>query len=127
MYLLNPATEWPERWFESRLAPHPNETNLCVTGALPHHSAWRVLMIADNPGRFIESTVVKNLSPESEIKDTAWIRPGKCAWDWWGGSIGPDGQSAFTNATPGGTPIAIQYTVSQTSSFMRGAAVSYKP
>ena len=99
MYLLNPATEWPERWFESRLAPHTNNPNLCVTGTLPHHSAWRVLMVGSEPGRLIESTVLTSLNPPSAIADTSWIQPGKCAWDWWGGSVGPDGVTAFTNAT----------------------------
>jgi len=53
-------------------------------------------MIGDHPGRLIESNVVLNLNPPSVVKDTAWIRAGRSSWDWWGGSLGPDGQRAFT-------------------------------
>jgi alpha-glucosidase len=56
-------------------------------------------MAADDPGRFIESTVIASLNPPSAIADTSWIRAGRCAWDWWGGSIGPDGKSAFNDVT----------------------------
>jgi alpha-glucosidase len=99
MYLVNPSGSWTGHWFESRLAPRRGETNLCVTGSLPHHSAWRVLLISDEPGRLIESTVITSLNPAPALADTSWIRPGKAAWDWWSGSIGPDGHSAFTTAT----------------------------
>lgn len=54
----------------------------------PMQSPWRVIMIGDHPGRLIESTLVTTLSQPSEIADTAWIRPGKAAWDWW--SAAPD-------------------------------------
>ena len=99
MYLVNPSGNWGGHWFESRLAPQIGSTNLCVTGGLPHHSAWRVLLIASEPGRLIESTVVTSLNPPSAIADTSWIHAGKAAWDWWSGSIGADGQSAYTTAT----------------------------
>ena len=53
----------------------------------PVRSAWRVLMIADQPGRLVESNIVVNLNPPSAIGDTSWIKPGKTAWDWWSGSL----------------------------------------
>ncbi|HEY7304077.1 MAG TPA: glycoside hydrolase family 97 protein [Bryobacteraceae bacterium] len=98
MYLVNPSSEWGGHWFESRLAPG-DDPEVVVTGALPHHSAWRVLLIGDEPGTLIESNIITSLNPESEIKDTSWIHPGLTAWDWWSGSIGPDGKPAFTTAT----------------------------
>jgi alpha-glucosidase len=44
----------------------------------------------------VESNAVTSLNPESAIADTAWIRPGKASWDWWSGSLGPDGKGAYT-------------------------------
>jgi alpha-glucosidase len=96
MYLMNPCGEWEKNCLQSKLAPLIDEPNLSATTNLPHHSAWRVLMIADDPGRLIESNLITDLNPPSEIKDTSWIRPGKVSWDWWGGDIGPDGKPAFT-------------------------------
>ncbi len=51
----------------------------------PANSPWRVLMIADDPGRLVESNMVVNLNSPSAIADTSWIKPGKTAWDWWSG------------------------------------------
>jgi alpha-glucosidase len=99
MYLQNPVVAWSPPYFESHLAPHTNDESLCVTGTLPHHSAWRVLLIASEPVKLIESSVVASLNPPPAMADTSWIHAGKCAWDWWGGSIGPDGTSTFNNAT----------------------------
>lgn len=98
MYLVNPSPAWGGHYFESKLAPG-DDPNVVVTGTLPHHSAWRVLLVADQPGQLIESNVIKSLNPESVIQDTSWIHAGLTAWDWWSGSIGPDGQPAFTTAT----------------------------
>jgi alpha-glucosidase len=99
MYLVNPSGSWTGHWFESQLAPRLDETNLCVTGSLPHHSAWRVLLVGDTPGRLAESTVITSLNPPPAIADTSWIHAGKAAWDWWSGSIGPKGQPAFDTET----------------------------
>ena len=98
MYLVNPSAAWGGHLFESKLAPG-DDPAVVVSGSLPHHSAWRVLFVADEPGKLIESNVIKSLNPESAIKDTSWIHAGLTAWDWWSGSIGPDGKPAFTTAT----------------------------
>lgn len=101
MYLVNPSSGWgPDAHrLESRLAPRFDNESLAVIGALPHRSAWRLLLIADAPGRLIESNAVLNLSPPSAIADTSWIHAGRAAWDWWSGSIGPDGTPSFSTAT----------------------------
>jgi alpha-glucosidase len=46
-------------------------------------SPWRVVMIGDDAGRLIESTLITSLNPPCAIADTSWIKPGKYAWDWW--------------------------------------------
>ncbi len=58
-----------------------------VEHGLPHHSPWRVVMVGAKPGDLIESNIVINLNPPSQIADTSWIKPGKSAWDWWFGQV----------------------------------------
>lgn len=99
MYLTNPSGSWTGHWLESRLSPDPDDPDTAVTGSLPYRSAWRVLMIADRPGRLVESTVLTSLNPPSAVSDTSWIKPGRAAWNWWSGSIGPDDKPAFDTAT----------------------------
>ncbi len=68
-----------------KLAPRPDGEGV-VKAATPHHSPWRVLMIAREPGELIESELVHNLSTPCQLDDTSWIRPGMMAWDhWWSG------------------------------------------
>jgi alpha-glucosidase len=70
---------------ESRLSPRLDDPDIAVRGrpGAGLLSPWRVVMVADRPGRLIESTLITNLSPPSAIADTSWIKPGKYAWDWW--------------------------------------------
>ena len=96
MYVTNPSGSWAGHWFVSKLAPHIDNADIAVEGALPYHSAWRVLMVADDPGRLIESNLIYDLNPANRLHDTSWIHPGKASWNWWSGDIGPDGKPAFT-------------------------------
>jgi len=99
MYLTNPSGSWTGHWLESVISPQVENPDIIIKGSYPHKSAWRVLMIASEPGRLIESTVITSLNPESVIKDVSWIKPGKAAWDWWSGSIGRDGKRSFSTET----------------------------
>ena len=92
MYLVSPA----QQVLESKLAPSVREPDIAVEGTLPHHSAWRVIMMASDPGRLIESNVVTSLSPPSAIQDTSWIHAGRSAWDWWSGRVDKEGRPAYT-------------------------------
>jgi alpha-glucosidase len=51
----------------------------------PLETAWRVVMLADQPGDLISSSLIDLLAQPSQIEDTRWIKPGKSAWDWWNG------------------------------------------
>lgn len=75
------------RTLEARLAPRVDEPGLAVSAQTPARTPWRVLMMATEPGRLVESNIVLNLNPPSEIADTSWIKPGKTSWDWWSGSM----------------------------------------
>lgn len=96
MYVTNPSGSWTGHWFESVLVPQVEDTSVCVTGSLPHHSAWRILQVSSEPGKLIESNILTSLNPESVINDTGWIQDGKSSWNWWSGSLGADGRSAYT-------------------------------
>lgn len=57
-------------------------------GAAGAGSPWRVIMLADRLGALIDSNLIGNLNPDPSF-DTAWIKPGKTAWDWWSGPYLP--------------------------------------
>jgi alpha-glucosidase len=75
--------------------PKADAKKVSVIARTPVKSGWRVLMIADNPGRLVESNLVVNLNPPSAIADTSWIKPGKTLWDWWNAGK-PNGKSNET-------------------------------
>jgi alpha-glucosidase len=69
----------------SKLAPRLDGEG-AVKSELPLQSSWRVLMIGREPGRLVESEIIRNLSTRSKLDDTSWIKPGMMAWDhWWTG------------------------------------------
>ncbi|GJG85191.1 alpha-glucosidase [Gemmatimonadetes bacterium T265] len=74
----------------SRLSPWPGTPNVKVRARAPHDSPWRVLMIADAPGRLVESNLVTLLNPPSAIGDASWVRPGKTTFPWWNDYVVPD-------------------------------------
>jgi alpha-glucosidase len=82
MYL---RSDKPLFTLKAELSPNVNVPGVAVDTKAPFKTPWRVLMIGDTPGRLIESNIVLNLNPPSQIADTSWIRAGKSAWDWWSG------------------------------------------
>lgn len=96
-YITNPSGSWTGHMFETRLSPQLENEHTAVTAdSFPFRTSWKAVMIADNPGRFIESNLITGLNPESKIEDTSWIEAGKASWNWWSGSIGADGEGAYT-------------------------------
>lgn len=74
----------------SRLSPRADDASVAVRRTMTSagiETPWRVVMIADNPGRLIESTLINNLNPPSQISDASWVKPGRAAWNWWSGSL----------------------------------------
>ncbi|MGD0410616.1 MAG: glycoside hydrolase family 97 protein [Verrucomicrobiota bacterium] len=65
--------------------PKADASKVSVVAQPPVKSSWRVLIIADQPGRLVESDLVLNLNPPCAVADTSWIKPGKTAWciGWW--------------------------------------------
>jgi predicted alpha-1,2-mannosidase len=99
MYLCNTAGSWTGHRFDAVISPNPTDSGAVITGKLPHQTAWRVIMAAADPARFIESNVITNLNPDCRIRDMSWIKAGKSAWDWWNGSLNRDGKTAYTTET----------------------------
>ncbi len=72
----------------SKLSPYPGRTDDGkVVAAAPFATPWRVLMIADDLGKLIESNLIFHLNPPSEIADASWIVPGKTTFPWWNGYV----------------------------------------
>lgn len=47
---------------------------------------WRVLIVAEDLNRLVNTDIVTNLSPAPDpalFADTSWIRPGRSLWSWW--------------------------------------------
>lgn len=74
----------------TKLAPLPGEKEDGIKARFSDkiYTPWRVVMIGDNPGHFIESEIVQSLNPPCAIANPSWIQPGLCAWDhWWSGEV----------------------------------------
>jgi alpha-glucosidase len=63
--------------------PLPAKQDAYPTSNLPWTMPWRVIMIGDNAGEILLSTLITDLAPASKIENTSWIEPGKAAWSWW--------------------------------------------
>ena len=93
-------TDWAGMYFtpaegspntvRTALSPRPDDTNVVVHSTAPRHSPWRVIMVGDRPGVFIESDILENLNAPASF-DASWVKPGKSAWDkWWSGGYAPE-------------------------------------
>lgn len=84
MYLQAGAEEAGVR-LTSALAPLPEGGGIKVRGRLPLTTPWRVILLGDHAGAFIESNTILNLNEPCAIEDTSWLRFGKTTWNWWNG------------------------------------------
>jgi alpha-glucosidase len=109
IYLQHSARD--ARLLSAHLAPSVDHPALAVQSALPAQTPWRVIMIGAQPGRLIESNIVINLNPPSQIADTSWIKPGKTAWDWWSGTY-----AGGVNFKPGMNTATIEHYIDFASS-----------
>ncbi len=44
---------------------------------------WRAFGLAENEARLLENDITYRLGSPCKLTETAWIKPGKVAWDWW--------------------------------------------
>lgn len=59
------------------------KNNANPRSVLPWTMPWRVIIIGDDAGDILLSTMITDLAPESKIEDTSWIETGKASWSWW--------------------------------------------
>ncbi|HEV2862191.1 MAG TPA: glycoside hydrolase family 97 protein [Pyrinomonadaceae bacterium] len=88
----------------SLLSPRRDDKTVAVrarAGADGFRTPWRVVMLAGDAHKLIESNLVNALSPPSRVADTSWIKPGKAAWDWWSGRVveGASFETGMNDAT----------------------------
>ena len=93
-------TDWAGMYFShsgqrntllTSLSPWYDNPAILVKSKAPVKSPWRVVMIGDSPGKFLETDIIQNLNEPCAIKDPSWIQPGKSAWDrWWCRNYMPD-------------------------------------
>ena len=60
----------------TKLSPLPGEKEDGVKACFCEKKAtpWRVIMIGNHPGKFIESELVYSLNPPCALDDTSWIK-----------------------------------------------------
>lgn len=68
-----------------KLSPLPSDAKIAVRHDLPHSSPWRTILVADHPGRLLESDFILSLNEPRAIPDTSWIKTGKTTFPWWNG------------------------------------------
>ncbi|MDH4196617.1 MAG: glycoside hydrolase family 97 protein, partial [Candidatus Aminicenantes bacterium] len=84
MYLRRDSgTDGP--FFRAHLSPRLDRPGAAVLGRTPLTSPWRVVMLADAPGRQVESNLLVCLN-DPPRGDYSWLQPGKSTWHWWNGT-----------------------------------------
>ena len=89
---------------QSTLSPLPSDKSIKVKGKYPHVSPWRVIMVSNDAGDFLETNILTTLSPPQHLKDIGWLKPGKTTFPWWNGNVLPD-----TINAPGNNFVTNQY------------------
>jgi alpha-glucosidase len=59
------------------IAPLLSDASMAMHGMTPAETPWRVLLVATEPRKLLDSGIVGNLNPPSAIADTSWIKPVK--------------------------------------------------
>lgn len=73
MYVFHPEGTT----MRTTLAPRFDDAALAMHGMSPAETPWRVLMVASEPRKLLDSGIVENLNPASKIADTSWIKQPK--------------------------------------------------
>ena len=87
MYLERPTKE--QAGFVCRLSPLPGKPGVCVAGATPVTSPWRVVLLGESAGKLLESNLLLCLN-DPPHGDFSWALPGKTSFHWWNGEFEDD-------------------------------------
>jgi len=82
--------QFPKVILEAKPKPGSDRSDIIVKKADYHAKTignrsypWRTVIISGTDKGLLENELVYKLSRPSVVKDAAWIKPGKVAWDWW--------------------------------------------
>ncbi|WP_420148146.1 glycoside hydrolase family 97 catalytic domain-containing protein [Spirosoma sp.] len=77
----------------------PLSENNHPTSTLPWTMPWRVIIVGDQAGDILLSSLITDLAPASKLDDTSWIEGGKATWSWWSHpeDHSPDRYNQFTD------------------------------
>ena len=53
------------------------------------YTPWRIVVAGPGLETPLATTLPTDLSPERQVTDTDWIRPGRAAWSWWSDNDSP--------------------------------------
>ncbi|MCU1338769.1 MAG: hypothetical protein JWO19_4350 [Bryobacterales bacterium] len=73
MYVFHPEGTT----MRTTLAPLVNDASMAMHGMTPAETPWRVLMVASDARKLLDTDLVQKLNPPSAIADTSWIKPVK--------------------------------------------------
>jgi alpha-glucosidase len=87
--------ESPAQALRAFLSPRLDKPDAAVVGTTPLTSPWRVVWLADEAGRQIESNLLLCLNDPPQ-GDYSWLQTGKTTWHWWNGTA----EEGLPQATP---------------------------
>lgn len=93
----------------TRRVQHPPDTR--PRHALPWTMPWRVIVVGDTAGDILNSTLVTDLAPASEIADTAWIKPGRASWSWWAYPDKQNGTELYSSYITAASKLGWEYSL----------------
>ncbi len=67
------------------LSSRLDRPDVAVIGRAPHKSPWRVIQLADEAGKHVESNLLVCLN-DPPSGDFSWAKAGKTTWHWWNGT-----------------------------------------
>lgn len=84
--------------------PEPKST-------LPWEMPWRIIIIGENAGDILLSTLFTDLARPCQISDTSWIRPGRASWSWWTHTDGKNMENIYDEFTDFAASFGWEYTL----------------
>jgi alpha-glucosidase len=101
--LVDYASMWLRRVEGQRLRAQlaPGAEGFSVQRALPFHTPWRTLQVADTAGGLYESDLILNLNEPNALGDVGFVKPSKYMGIWW--SLHLDTETWASGAKHGAT------------------------
>lgn len=73
--------------------PDPAEAfgngSINASSSLPFSTPWRIVMMAQELSKIVESNLVYHVAQPAAARDFSWVRPGRASWSWWSDQPSP--------------------------------------